>query len=459
MKLFGLDKKINIHFIGIGGISMSSLAEICRKEGCTVTGSDINSTPITDHLESIGIDIAMPQCAENIKNPDIVVYTAAISKDNPEYKAAKSSCALVVERSVFLGELMKAYKHNCCISGTHGKTTTTSMVALIMIEAKKDPTVTVGGVLKDIGGNLRIGSRDMFVTESCEYVGSFLEFFPETCIINNIEEDHLDYFKDIEDIKNTFRKFALLVPSNGLIIANGEDKNVIDCLKNVDRNIKYFGAGGDFFFRAENTVFDSKGIGSYDFYAGEQKICRVELSVPGRHNVLNSLAAAAICMEHGCTGDDIAKGLSLFKGTDRRFEFKGTLNGADVYDDYAHHPTEIKTTLKTAKNYENRKIIAVFQPHTYTRTKALFNEFTDAFSDADELIVTDIYAAREKDTGLVNSKELAKAIRSKGVNAVYIKDFSEICEYLRSIASSDKLIITIGAGSVCKISSDLCSHN
>ena len=455
MKIFNLKPGSKIHFIGIGGVSMSSLAEIANANGYVVSGSDIKSTVLTQKLQNNGIDIYIGQRAENIHSPELVVYTAAISKDNEEFIASVNSGAQVIERSVFLGELMKSYNHNCCISGTHGKTTTTAMISLIMLNAEINPTILVGGEVKEIGSNYKIGSNNMLITESCEYVESFLKFYPETAIINNIEEDHLDYFKDLNHIKSSFRKFAELIPSSGIIIANGMDDNVRDTLENMN-NVKYFGTDNSCDYIANNITYNNFGFGSYELYDKEKFICCINLNVPGRHNVLNSLAAAALALHHNCSIESIQKGLETFKGTGRRFEFKGKYNGADVFDDYAHHPTEIKTTLEACRNYKNKNVIAIFQPHTYTRTKALFDDFLSSFDNADKLILTDIYAAREKDTGLVSSKQLADALKNKGVNVEYIRNFNDIIKHLKQTVTSDDLVITIGAGDVCNISSLLC---
>lgn len=455
MKIFNLKPGNKIHFIGIGGVSMSSLAEIANENGYSVSGSDIKSTALTDKLQKSGIKVYIGQKSENIKSPELVVYTAAISNDNEEYIAAVNSGAKVIERSVFLGELMKSYKHNCCVSGTHGKTTTTAMISLIMLNTDIDPTILVGGEVKELGSNYKIGSNNMLITESCEYVESFLKFYPETAIINNIEEDHLDYFKDLNHIKTSFRKFAELIPSSGIIIANGMDNNVRDTLENMD-NIKYFGTDNKCDYIAKNISYNNFGCGAYELYNKDKYICNITLNVPGKHNILNSLAAAALALHHNCSIEAIKNGLETFRGTGRRFEFKGKYNGADVFDDYAHHPTEIKTTLESCKNYNNKNVIAIFQPHTYTRTKALFDDFLTCFDNADKLILTDIYAAREKDNGLVSSKQLANALKDKGVNVEYISKFDDVINFLKHNVNEDNLVITIGAGDVCNISSQLC---
>lgn len=450
MKILNLKPNSKIHFIGIGGVSMSSLAEITNENGYVVSGSDINKSTLTDRLEKDGVKIYIGQKAENIQNPDLVVYTAAISKDNNEYKAALTSGAPVIERSVFLGELMKSYTHNCCVSGTHGKTTTTAMLSLIMLNTNLDPTILVGGEVKELGSNYKIGSSNMLITESCEYVESFLKFYPETAIINNIEEDHLDYFKDLNHIKSSFNKFAKLVPPSGVVIGNGMDKNVRDVLKDIEV-VKYFGTDSDCDYIATNISYDNKGFGSYDFYEKSNFICHIKLNVPGEHNVLNSLAAAALALHHKCSISAIQKGLEQFKGTGRRFEFKGSYNGADVFDDYAHHPTEIMTTLKTAKEKATGRVIAVFEPHTYTRTITLFDKFASAFYDADKVILADIYAAREKDEGVVSSDMLADALIRNGVDAQNLHTLENIAKHLHEIIEPNDIILTIGAGTITKL--------
>lgn len=430
---------------------MSSLALIVKQGGFKVSGSDITRTHITDKLEKAGIEVFIGQCKENIKNPDLVVYTAAISKDNPEYIEAAEKAGKMVERSVFLGELMRAYSCPCCISGTHGKTTTTSMAALIMIAAQKDPTVLVGGEVKAIGGNLKIGGKDMFITEACEYVESFLEFYPEKAVILNVDADHLDYFRDIDHIISAFEKFCALVPETGSIIANGTDKNTLKAIKNAKCKVITFGIGEEFDCGAKNVIFDKNGFASYDLIYFGKKLCNITLSVPGKHNLLNSLAAAAMCLDAGCDAEAVKEGLFNFRGTDRRFEIKGEFNGCTVVDDYAHHPTEIVAAIATAKNFGHKKVTAVFQPHTYTRTKALLNEFAESLAGADRIIITDIYAAREIDDGTVSSKDIADIMVKNGCDAVYIKEFDDVVTHIKNTCSGDELIMTIGAGTVFKI--------
>ena len=455
MNFFGLDNKITVHFIGIGGISMSSLAQILLNGGYKVTGSDINKTHITDKLEKSGAKIFIGHDKNNIGNAKLVVYTAAINKENPEYVEAIEKNIKTVERSVFLGELMKNYKDCCCISGTHGKTTTTSMTALIMLETNFDPTILIGGELKNIDGNIKIGSNDVFVTEACEYVESFLEFFPTKAIISNIDEDHLDYFKDINHIISAFNKFAKLIPSDGILVVNGEDKNTQKALNGVKCKVIKYGLENTNDYYPLNLECDASGMYSFKLMKNNECLGEINLNVPGIHNIYNALSSAALCFEQGCTFENVKNGLEKFTGTGRRFETKGSLNGATIIDDYAHHPTEIKATLSVCKNMDATKTIAVFQPHTYSRTKALLSEFSESFFDADEVIIADIYAAREKDDGTISSKDLAEKLINNGVNAKYIKDRNEIEDYLKKQAAEKVIIITIGAGDVFKIGENI----
>lgn len=446
-----MNEKSHIHFIGIGGISMSSLAMIMNANGYKVTGSDIAKSAMTDRLSDLGIKVYIEHKAENVDGASLVVYTAAIKKDNPEYIKCQENNIPIVERSVFLGALMKAYKYPCCIAGTHGKTTTTSMVSLIMKNAGLDPTALVGGVVKELGGNLRIGKSDVFVTESCEYVESFLKFYPYKAIILNVDEDHLDYFKDMNHIISAFDKFTKLLPENGMMLVNGMDSEACDAVKNAKCEVLKFGIGDEFDVCAKNVVFDKSGHGCYDFWYKGEFISNIVLGIPGKHNVLNSLSAAAMCYSYGADVSSIVTTLKEFKGTDRRFEFKGKVNGVEVFDDYAHHPTEIKAALDTAKAYTDGRVIVVFQSHTYTRTYALLKEFSESFDKADKIIVTDIYAAREKDTGLVTPNELTDLIVKNGKDALYVGPFEDIVTCLKENTVPGDMVITIGAGTVFKV--------
>ena len=445
-----INKDHNVHFIGIGGVSMSGLAEILINRGYKVSGSDMNSSPITNHLEKIGVKIYIGQKKENLNDVGAVVYTAAISNDNEELIAAKKLNVPLFNRAQFLGEIMKDFHHNIAVSGTHGKTTTTSMYSHVLLSAELDPTILVGGKLDIIDGYVRCGKSDFFLTEACEYKASFLSFFPTIGVILNIDADHLDYYKDINEIEETFKKFAHIIPKDGYLIANAEDKKVMEVAETVNCNVLSFGIdSGD--VKAENVSFDERSRGSFDVIYNGEKILSITLKVPGRHNILNALSTVAGAIAMGIPYDKIKSGLEDFHGTNRRFEYKGKKNGVTIIDDYAHHPKEIKATLAAAKNFPHKKLVIAFQPHTYTRTKSLFKEFSEVFDDVDELILADIYAAREKDTGIVSSQMLCDAIKERGVNAINIHSFDEIESYLEKTLEDGDLFITVGAGDIFKV--------
>ncbi len=446
-----LESKKKIHFIGIGGISMSGLAMIMLSRGHIITGSDKNDSNIIEKLRMLGAKVYIGHNKKNVDLADLVVYTAAINKNNPEYKAAQELGIPMLERSEFLGHIMKAYKYSINVSGTHGKTTTTSMIGAIMLREKLNPTIHVGGELDIIGGNTLVGDSKYFITEACEYVDSFLKFYPYVAVVLNIDKDHLDYFSGIEAIKESFYKFISLVPSDGYIVCCLDDKNICDVLrrelkcKNV---ITYSINNVEAKWRAANIVFDDNGCGAFTLLKDNEEYCDIRLGVNGVHNVLNAVAACCVCFELGVKKETVIDVLREFKGAHRRYEYKGERNNVKVVDDYAHHPSEIKATLKASKRSKFNKEWCIFQPHTYTRTKELLNEFSEAFFDADNVIITDIYAAREKDTGEINSSMLVKKLKENNVNAIYIKDFDDIVEYLNENVNDNDLILTMGAGDV-----------
>lgn len=452
--MIDMKERKRIHFIGIGGISMSGLARIMLSQGNVVTGSDMIRSKITDDLSREGVKIYIGHNDSNVEGADLVVYTAAIKHDNPEYMGAKERNIRMMERSEFLGCIMKSYEYSINISGTHGKTTTTSMISSVVIEAGLEPTVHIGGELDKIGGSTLVGGSKYFITEACEYVGSFLKFYPYMALVLNIDADHLDYFSNIEDIKETFHKFISLVPKDGYIVGYLDDENVKDVLgrgvecKNIityavqDKRAKWM---------ATDIQFDEEGFGSFELLCRGEHYCDVKLSVIGMHNVLNALAACSVCFELGIEEDVVVRALEEFRGAHRRFEYKGEKNDVRVVDDYAHHPSEIKATLKASKRGHFNKEWCVFQPHTYTRTKALLDEFSKAFSDADNVIITDIYAAREVDTGEINSNMLVERLQENNVNAMYIKSFDDIVDYLNKNVQKNDLILTMGAGDIYRV--------
>lgn len=446
------DKNKKIHFIGIGGISMSGLAEILMKNGYTVSGSDMKSSHITNKLKEDGAYIYIGHNGDNIKDVDLVVYTAAIPLDNPEIIKARNLNIPLMDRAEFLGSIMKGHKYNVAVAGTHGKTTATSMIANIILNEDVDPTILIGGELDAIGGNVLAGHSDYFITEACEYKASFLKFFPYIATITNIDADHLDFYRDIDDIKDTFVKFINLIPKEGYLVANVEDENVETILNNHDYKCTILTYGlNKGILMAKNISYNELGCATFDVYKENNMLFKINLNVPGQHNVLNALASIGCSLILKFSKSSIVNGLSNFKGTHRRFELKGIKDGVTVIDDYAHHPTEIKATLSAAKNYPHKKIFCVFQPHTYSRTLSLFEDFSNAFFNMDNLVLADIYAAREKDTGVISSNMLGDRIREKNVNCVNIHDFNEIVDYLKHNLKEGDMLLTMGAGDIFKV--------
>ena len=450
---------IHIHFIGIGGISMSGLAEILLKEGFTVSGSDNKETPLTDHLTEKGASIFYGQKASNIIDGiDVVVYTAAIHDDNEELMEVRRRNIPTLTRAELLGQLMTNYKTPIAVSGTHGKTTTTSMLSHVLLAGEKDPTISVGGILKAIHGNIRVGNSDIFVTEACEYTNSFLHFFPKIGIILNVEEDHMDFFKDIDDIRNSFHEFAKLLPQDGTLIINHEIEQYEAITEGLSCRILTYGLDDTADYCAKNIAYDAMGCTSFDFYRFGEFVDHITLSVTGDHNVSNALAAIAAGELTEVPMEAIKNGLLSFKGTDRRFEYKGEKNGITIIDDYAHHPTEIKATLTSVKHYPHRETWCIFQPHTYTRTKAFFHEFAEALSLADHIILVDIFAARETDTLGMSSQLLAEELKKSGADVYYFPSFSEVENFVMKTCIHGDLLITMGAGDVVNIGESILSH-
>ncbi|WP_306530980.1 UDP-N-acetylmuramate--L-alanine ligase [Anaerotignum lactatifermentans] len=444
--------KEHIYFIGIGGISMSGLAEILASRGHQVSGTDVKETAVTKHLQSLGIHINFGHRAENITDDiTLVVYTAAIHDDNPELRAAHEKGIRIMDRAHLLGQIMDEYHDSVAVSGTHGKTTTTSMVSEILLAAEKDPTITVGGILPTIGSNLRIGNSPYFVAEACEYFDSFLQFNPFIAIILNVESDHLDYFKTLENIRRSFHAFAQRVPDNGLLVISEKIDNVEELTNGLTCHVETFGLSEKANWRAENIVHEADGRNSFDVYHNGAFFTTIHLHIPGEHNITNALAAIGASAFLGAAPEDCVKGLHHYTGTERRFQLKGKKDGITVIDDYAHHPTEIKAALAAAQNVQHNTTWCVFQPHTFSRTRFLFDEFGEAFGDADEIIIADIFAARETDDGTVSAAQLAERIAQTGKSARYVGDFAAIEAYLREHCKSGDLLMTVGAGDVYKI--------
>lgn len=438
----------HVHFIGIGGISMSGLAEILLENGYRVSGSDMKPSTILKKLEDKGAEINIGHNEDNIGDADLIVYTDAISKDNPELLEAFKRNIVTVDRGTFLGQLMKLYKNSIAVSGTHGKTTTTGMLSIIFSNSSLDPTILLGGELDEIGGNVKIGNGEVLLTEACEYKGNILKFHATIGVILNIDEDHLDYYKNLNHIINTFSDFVKLIPKKGYIVANNDDKNVKEAIKNSKCNVVTFGINNDANYKATDIVFNERGIPSFRLIVDNEESYDVSLSAMGIHNVYNALAA--IATSHICRVPmkSILRSIAKYTGTHRRLEYKGNLDGAIIIDDYAHHPTEVKASLSALRNSSSGRILCAFQPHTYTRTKALLKEFAGSFSDADKVLIADIYAAREKDTGMIHSKDLANELVKNGVDAEYLGTFEEINNYFRNNATEGDIVVTMGAGDI-----------
>ncbi len=433
------------HLIGLGGVSMSPLAEVLLGQGINVSGSDMTESEAVVHLRSLGIPVAIGHSADNINGADYIVRTAAVRDDNPEIAAAHARGIPVFERAEAWGAIMQAYKNAVCIAGTHGKTTTTSMTTHILMAANADPTVMIGGTLPLLGSGYRVGEGETIVLESCEYYNSFHCFFPTIAVILNVDADHLDFFGNLDNIKASFRKFASLVPENGFIIANADDKNTMDALAPLGRDIVTFGFSENAFIRCADLNMHGKGS-DFTVLAGGERYADISLNIPGKHNVANALAASAVAYVLGLPGSAVREGLLRFTGAGRRLEFKGTVNGADVFDDYAHHPGELHALLDAVSQLGYKRVLCAFQPHTYSRTKAHLEAFASELSRADKAFLADIYAAREINTFGVSSEDLAALIPG----AVYCGALDELEKALRAEARPGDIILTVGAGNIYK---------
>ena len=427
----------HVHLVGIGGVSMRPLGLVLKGMGLEVTGSDMNASVSTDELINQGIRVSIGHRAENIQGACCVIRTAAANNDNPEIAAARAAGVPVFERAQAWGEIMRSYENAICVSGTHGKTTTTSMMTHILMEAKKDPTVMIGGYLPLLKAGHRVGQGDTIVLESCEYCDSFLNFFPTLALVLNVEADHLDYFKDLADVQKSFHRFAELATS--AVIANGDDVHTMQAMEGID--VITFGFRPGNRITAENMCQDWR---HFDVVCDGRLYCHLDMGVLGRHNALNALAAAGAAWYLGIPGEVTAKGLESFHGAGRRMEYKGIYNGAQVYDDYAHHPDELKATIEAVRSMGEHRIVIAFQPHTYTRTKALFDDFVRELRKADVVVLAEIYAARERNTVGISSQHLQQQIPG----SFYCRTLPQVTECLQNIAQPGDVILTVGAGDI-----------
>lgn len=436
-----------IHFIGVGGISMSGLAQLLLAKGYEVSGSDRSDSNIINHLRELGVKISIGQKGENITNPDLVIYTDAILDDNEELIAAKKLNVPVVTRGVFLGALMRNYKNSIAVSGSHGKSTTTSMISKILMHSDKDATILLGGELDEMKGNVRVGSEEYLVTEACEYKGNIRYYYPQTLIVLNIDEDHLDYYRDLDDIVDTFREYLSNQDENSMTITNLNEENnrlIFNSVKG--KLITYAQENEEADYCAFNIKFDEIGRPNFDLRMRNGDIEHFELGVIGRHNINNAMASIVATYENGIDIETIRKNILKYEGLDRRMQIIGEVDDATIMTDYGHHPSEIKVTLDALKEHTKGRLICVWQPHTYSRTKALFDDFLTCFDSSDEVIITDIYAAREKFDPSIHSKDVVDALVKKGINAKYIDEFEDCRDYIYKEIKKDDLVLTTGCG-------------
>jgi len=441
-----------IYLIGIGGIGVSAIAEILLNSDYIVSGSDLNKSFNTSKLESLGANIYYQQDGSQInESVDLVVYSSAIGTDNPEFQKAVSLDIPMLNRAEMLGIIMTSYKESIGVSGAHGKTTTTSMLSLMLDNAALNPTIMIGGNVKEFNGNAKVADGDILITEACEYKDNFLHFKPTTSIVLNIDEDHLDYFEDLDQIVESFTKYIKLLPPTGRAIINIDDFDAKRIIPHVESELITFGITQDATYMAKNIIFAEDGTSKFEVFYNEEFLMKCTLNIPGTHNISNSLAAIATAHSIGVPNEVIIDTLKHFSGADRRFQHKGIFKEAMVIDDYAHHPTEIKATLSASRKLTHNRIICIFQPHTYTRTEELMIDFSTSFKDADLTIITDIYAAREVDNGRVHAKDLATLIQREGQAVKYFATFDEIITFLEQYTEPGDIIFTMGAGNIYKV--------
>ena len=446
------------HMIGIGGSSMSGLAGMLKGFGVTITGSDSVRSYMTEKLQNDGIDVSIGHKAENVHGADLVIYSAAISTENPERAEAARLGIPQMERATLLGQLMEGYTHAINVCGTHGKTTTTSMIAEVLLDAGIDPTVHLGGQLDYIGGSTRVGSRDAFVVEACEFNASFLQFHPTIAVVTNIEEDHLDFYKDIDDICRAFGKFFDLLPEEGLCIGNGDDEHVMQLMKALPCRTQTYGFSAHCDWQPMHITFTETGCADFDFGFRGQSIAHVTLRVPGEYNVMHALSTMAAAVAVGAKPHDVAESLSRFTAPHRRFEHTGTVCGVNLYTDYGHNPAEMNSALQNAAHQPHKRLFAVMQPHTYSRVKTLFKDYIHCCDVADEILVTDIFAAREKDPGDIHATMLVDAIAATGHKVAYTPTFDDAERYLRANWQPGDLVITMSCGDIHLLNAQIQKH-
>ncbi len=440
-----------VHLIGLGGISMSGLAQVLLQSGFTVSGSDLKASPLTERLTAEGVHFTVGHRPDNVEGSDLVVYTAAVRPDNVELARARELRTPVMTRAELLGQVMEAAGAGVAVAGTHGKTTTTAMVGVILERAGLDPTVLVGGEVEDFGGNARIGGQGYLVAEACEFRESFLDLRPDIGVILNIDDDHLDYFHSLDHVAQAFRRFAERVTAGGAAVLDFDDRLVRGIADGLPAEVLSYALTAEARWQARDIDFRGTPYPSFVALQDGRRVAQVELAVPGTHNVSNALAAMAVGVRLGVEPEMAAESLAGFRGAHRRFELKGSHDGVTVYDDYAHHPTAIRSTLQAARRLGAERLWCVFQPHLYSRTRDLLGSFARELAAADRLVVTDIYAAREEDPGDVSSRDLARLVAERGAEVCYLPDFEQIVEYLNRETRPGDVVMTMGAGDVHRV--------
>ena len=446
------------HMIGIGGSSMNGLALMLKQKGVIVTGSDSAESYMTEALRQQGIDVVIGHFANSVHGADLVIYSAAISAENPERAEAARLGIPQMERAELLGQLMEGYRHAINVCGTHGKTTTTSMIATVLMDTGANPTVHIGGQLDCIGGSTHVGSHDTFVVEACEFNASFHQFHPTIAVVTNIEEDHLDFYKDLDDICRAFGKFFALLPEDGCCIGNGDDPQVVREMEKLTCRKETFGFGKDCTWQPLNLMYDERGCAQFDAAKNGTVITHVQLHVPGEYNVMHALSTVAACLQVGANADSVADALSRFAAPHRRFEHTGTVCGVELYTDYGHNPAEMQYALENASRQPHNRLFAVMQPHTYSRVKTLFKDYIHCCDLADEILITDIFAAREKDPGDIHSTMLVDEIKKTGKSVHYTPTFDDCERFLRANWQPGDLVITMSCGNINLLNAQIQKH-